>query len=93
MFVDSICGSGEVRSSGNIDINDKGQCGHRYIDEGRGIARSGESYWTSSEAARAAEQRKSVQVVVNSVCGDGEVRSSANVDVDNNGPCNCQYGD
>ena len=45
----------------------------------------GKSYWTSSEAAAAAEQRKIVQVVVDSFCGGGEVRSIVNVDIDDNG--------
>ena len=51
----------------------------------------GKGYWTGSEAA--AEQRGSSQVVVDSVCSGREVRSSANVDVDDDGRCGRRYGD
>ena len=38
--------------------------------------------------------RGSVRVVVDSVCGGGEVRSSLNVDIDDNdGPCSRRYVD
>ena len=40
-----------------------------------------------------AEQRASVRFVVDYVCSGGEVISSANIDVDNNGQCGRRYGD
>ena len=46
-----------------------------------------ESYRNGSEVVAAVEQKGSVQVVVDSVCGGGEVRLSANVNIDDNGRC------
>ena len=52
-----------------------------------------ESYQTGSEAAAAAEQRGRVRVVVDSVCGGGEVKSSVNVDVNDDKQCGHRYRD
>ena len=87
IIVDSVCGCGEFRSSVNVDIDDGGRCGCQYREEGPGMCCCRESYWTGSEAAALAEQRASVRVVVDNVCVGREVRSSANVDVDNNVRC------
>ena len=57
VVVDNVCGSGEVRSSANVDVDDDRQCSHRYGDKGLGMCCGHESYWTGSEAAAVAEQR------------------------------------
>ena len=93
VIVNSVYGGGEVRSSRNVNDNNDGRCGHRYREKGLGVSCGGESDRTGSEAAAAAEQRGSVGVVVDSVCGGGKVRLSENVDVYDDGRCGCKYGD
>ena len=87
VIVDSVCCSREVRSSANVNVDNDGRCGRRYGDESRRVSCGGKSYQTGSEAVAAAEQRGSVRVVVNSVCGGGEFRLIANVEVDDDGRC------
>ena len=93
VVVDSVCGGGEVRSCANVDVDDYGRCSCQYGDEGLEMCCGGESYRNASEAKAAAEQRGSVQFVVNSLCGGEKVRLSANLDVNNNGRCGLRYGD
>ena len=69
VLVDNAYGSGEVRSSANVDVNDDGLCGYRYENKGLGMYCGDKSYRTGSEVEAAAEQRRRVLVVVNSVCG------------------------
>ena len=44
VVVDSVCSGREVRLSANVDVDDDGQCGRRYRDEGLGVSCVGEAY-------------------------------------------------